>query len=62
MKPVEEIRQMFENSGGMLRTKELYAGKVFYSDIQQLIKNAHIEKIRYGYYQWFDEDNPAKLD
>lgn len=60
MKPIEEIRQMFEGSGGMLRTKELYAKKVFYSDIQQLVKDGLIEKIRYGYYQWIDEDNPSE--
>jgi predicted transcriptional regulator of viral defense system len=60
MKPFEEIRQMFEESGGMLRTKELYAKKVFYSDVQQLIKDGLIEKIRYGYYQWIDEDNPSE--
>jgi predicted transcriptional regulator of viral defense system len=59
MKPAIEIRQMFESSGGMLRTKALYAGKVFYNDIQQLIKDGLIEKIRYGYYQWIDEDNPS---
>ena len=60
MKPIEEIRQMFESSGGLLRTKELYAGKVFYDDIQQLIKDSLVEKIRYGYYQWIDEDNPSE--
>ena len=60
MKPIEEIRRMFEDSGGMLRTKELYAEKVFYSDVQQLIKDGLIEKIRYGYYQWIDENNPSE--
>jgi predicted transcriptional regulator of viral defense system len=59
MKSIEEIRLMFESSGGMLRTKELYAEKVFYNDIQQFIKEGLIEKIRYGYYQWIDGDNPS---
>ena len=60
MKTIEEVRQVFEDSGGMLRTKELYAEKVFYSDIQQLVKDGLIEKIRYGYYQWIDENNPSE--
>jgi len=60
MKPIEEIRHIFESSNGMMRTKELYAQKVFYNDIQQLIKDSCIEKIRYGYYQWIDENNPSE--
>ncbi|MDR0320493.1 MAG: type IV toxin-antitoxin system AbiEi family antitoxin domain-containing protein [Treponema sp.] len=60
MKPVEEIRRMFESSGGMLRTKELYTRRVFYNDIRQFINDGLIEKIRYGYYQWIDENNPSE--
>ena len=60
MKPVKEIRQIFDEHGGMLRTRELYARKVFYHDVQQLVRDGLIEKIRYGYYQWVDEDNPSE--
>jgi len=60
MKPVEEIKQIFDEHGGMLRTRELYAHKVFYNDVQQLVKDGLVEKIRYGYYQWIDEDNPSE--
>lgn len=41
----------------MLRTNELYNAHVFYKDIQSLISDGIIEKVRYGYYQWFDNDN-----
>ncbi|MCL2879555.1 MAG: hypothetical protein FWF29_04850 [Treponema sp.] len=44
----------------MLRTKDLYTGKIFYNDIQQLVADGCIEKIRYGYYQWIDKDNPGE--
>ncbi|GHV95949.1 transcriptional regulator [Spirochaetia bacterium] len=44
----------------MLRTRELYAEKIFYKDVQQLVSDGLIEKIRYGYYQWLDEDNPSE--
>ena len=60
MKPVKEIKQIFDEHGGMLCTRELYANKVFYNDIQRLVKDGLIEKIRYGYYQWIDEDNPSE--
>lgn len=36
------------------------SGKDFYNDIQQLIKDGLVEKIRYGYYQWLDENNPGE--
>jgi len=60
MKPIEEIRQFFDENGGLLRTKQLYANKVFYDNVQQLVRDGHIEKIRYGYYQWIDVDNPSE--
>jgi len=60
MKPIDEIQHIFENSGGLLRTKDLYTGKIFYNDIQQLVADGCIEKIRYGYYQWIDKDNPGE--
>jgi predicted transcriptional regulator of viral defense system len=60
MKLIEEVKRVFNEHGGMLRTRELYANKLFYNDIQQLVKDGLIEKIRYGYYQWVDEDNPSE--
>ena len=59
MRPLEEIKQVFDERSGFLRTKELYAERIFYNDIQLLIKEGYIEKIRYGYYQWIDADNPS---
>jgi hypothetical protein len=60
MKPIAEIRQLFDSHGGMLRTKALYAERIFYKDVQQLVTDGLIEKIRYGAYQWLDEDNPSE--
>ena len=57
MKRMGEIRTLFGENGEMLRTKELYANKVFYHDIQRLVGEGLIEKIRHGYYQWLDTDN-----
>ena len=61
MNRIEEIRQVFESNGGMLRTKDLYVRRIFYNDIQQFIKDGAIEKIRYGYYQIVDADNLCVL-
>jgi predicted transcriptional regulator of viral defense system len=57
MKAIEDIKQLFDAHDGLLRTKELYAEKIFYKDLKRLMENALIEKIRYGYYQWLDTDN-----
>jgi predicted transcriptional regulator of viral defense system len=60
MKPVSEIKRLFDDHGGMLRTRELFAHKVFYKDIQRLIEEGAVEKVRYGYYLWVDEDNQSE--
>jgi len=60
LKKVEDIKQVFEIYGGLLRTSELYAQKIFYKDLRKLVSDGYIEKVRYGYYQWLDEDNPSE--
>ena len=61
MKTQEEIKHIFEEHNGFLRTNELYARRIFYNDIQRLIQDGLIEKIRYGYYQWVDPNNPSDV-
>ena len=61
MRPLEEIIQVFDKHDGFLRTKELYEERIFYNDIQKLIQDGLIEKVRYGYYQWVDNDNPSEV-
>lgn len=60
MRPLEEIKQTFDEHDGFLRTKELYAERIFYHHIQELIQKGYIEKIRYGYYQWVNHDNQSE--
>jgi len=55
MKPIEEVKQLFEENNGILRTKDLYAKKVYYDDLQQYVKDGVIDKIRYGYYKLNNE-------
>ena len=44
-----------------MRTKDLHAEKVYYHNIQQLISAGHIEKVRYGYYQWIDHEDFSEV-
>lgn len=48
----EAIEKLFQQHNGIMRTGELLDAHVYYKDIQQLIQQGLIEKVRYGYYQW----------
>lgn len=54
---VQQHKSIFEKYGGMMRTKDLNAEKIYYKSIQQLIEDGYIEKVRYGYYQWIDSED-----
>jgi predicted transcriptional regulator of viral defense system len=60
MRAIEDIKRLFDSRGGLLRTKELYAEKIFYNDLKRLSEDGLVEKVRYGYYQWLEADNPSE--
>jgi predicted transcriptional regulator of viral defense system len=60
MLPYDKIKDIFAAHNGMMRTYELHSAHLFYKDIQILIERGIIEKLRYGYYQWVDKDNPSE--
>ena len=61
MRNVEMIRAVFNSYGGMMRTGELSREKIYYADIQRLIREGYIEKVRTGYYQWIKNADPSEL-
>lgn len=54
MRDIEWYKRIFERYGGMMRAKQLNQENVFYRNIQELIREGYVEKIRTGYYQWID--------
>ena len=54
MKDMEEYKKIFDQYGGMMRTKQLQAENILYRPLQKLIQQGCAEKVRYGYYQWVD--------
>lgn len=54
---IQHYRGIFENYGGMMRTKDLEQEKIRYRNVQQLIEAGLVEKVRYGYYQWVNPDD-----
>ena len=43
---IEAIRAVFDAHGGMMRTGDLSREKIYYADIQRLIREGYIEKVR----------------
>ena len=54
---IQHYQDIFENYGGMMRTKDLEKEKIRYRNVQQLIEAGLVEKVRYGYYQWIRPDD-----
>ncbi len=54
MRTLEDIREIFERYGGIMRTSQLVEEKIYYLNIHQLLDDGYIEKVRYGYYRWVD--------
>jgi hypothetical protein len=51
MKEYSEVKQLFEKYNGMMRTYQLSAEKIYYNDIQDMVREGLVEKVRYGYLQ-----------
>ena len=60
MLSIETIQNKFKQYNGVMRTQDLHEARIHYNDIQKLIENGVIEKIRYGYYQWIDNENRSE--
>ena len=54
---IQHYKDIFEDYGGMMRTKDLEQEKIRYRNVQQLIEAGLVEKVRYGYYQWVRPDD-----
>lgn len=54
MKSVGDYKRIFDEHGGMMRSKQLQEENILYRPLQKLIEQGFVEKVRYGYYQWID--------
>ena len=57
----DEIKNMFEKHGNVMRTSELSASKLYYKDIQALLNEGVIEKLKQGYYHFVDEHDISEI-
>ena len=54
-KNIKNFRELFSQHAYVMTTAELKAAKLYYADIQKLVEDGLIEKVRRGYYHWIDE-------
>ena len=62
MRNIDTIRSVFDAHNGMMRTGDLSRERIYYADIQWLIREGYIEKVRTGYYQWVKNADPSELN
>jgi len=58
---MDEIKKLFSQHDYIMRTAELRASKIYYEDIQKLLNDGVIEKVKQGYYHLLDEDNISEI-
>jgi len=58
----DKIKILFEQHGCVMRTAELRVAKIYYHDIQKLLADGVIEKIKRGYYHLIDENNGSETN
>jgi len=57
----KKMRGIFSQHDFVMTTAELTAERIYYADIQQLLQNGLIEKVRRGYYHWIDDFNGSEV-
>lgn len=62
MQSIEEIKELFARYGNVMRTEELNENKIYYRNIQSLLENGSIEKLRQGYYFLVDDSETSEVN
>jgi len=62
MQTLNEIKSTFEKYNYVMRTSDLRASRVYYEDIQRLLNDGIIEKIKQGYYHFIDDQNNSEAN
>jgi predicted transcriptional regulator of viral defense system len=62
MRTIDDIRNIFKQHNYVMRTAELRTSKIYYEDIQRLLNDGIIEKIKQGYYHLIDENNISEVN
>lgn len=58
---IKILKDMFHQHNYVMTTAELKAAKLYYADIQRLLEEGLIEKVKWGYYHWIDEFDGSEV-
>lgn len=61
MTKIDIIMEVFKAHDYVLSTAELTSNKIYYADIQKLLKEGLVEKVRRGYYYWIDQSSSSEV-
>lgn len=53
---INRMKRIFEANGNIMKASELSAAKIYYKDIQDLLNEGIIDKLKQGYYYLVDDD------
>ncbi len=53
-KSINAVRMIFSKHDNIMTTAQLDSYRIYYADIQQLLNEGFIEKIKRGYYHWME--------
>ena len=57
----DEIKKLFQQHSYIMRTAELSAARIYYADIQRLLDEGVIDKVKRGYYYLVDEQDYSEI-
>lgn len=60
-KDIKILEDIFSRHNYIMSTAELTSIKLYYADIQKLMEEGIIEKVRRGYYHWVDQCNSSEV-
>ena len=62
LQSLSEIQKLFEKYGNIMRTSELRASKIYYDEIQKLLADGIIERIKQGVYHLVDQSQSSEAN
>jgi len=58
---IEIVRKIFSDYDYIMTTAQLNAEKLYYRDIQQMLEEGLIEKVKRGYYHWIEDFGKSEV-
>lgn len=60
-KDIKVLKKIFSNYNCVMTTAQLNAETLYYRDIQRMLDEGLIEKIKRGYYHWIEDDGKSEV-